>query len=155
MIDIHTHTFFLIFFSILVYHRMLDIVPCAVTAGLCLSIQYILVGICLSQTPNPSLPNLPPLGSHKFVLYVWKSVSVSEMCWFVLYFRFHMLVISWGICSLSDFVYMMHRWFFIPLTDQGPLKLGGFYLVNNFRDWPRSLRLSQTFYHPELSFFGL
>ena len=29
-IHTHTHTFFFIFFSILVYHRILNIVPCAI-----------------------------------------------------------------------------------------------------------------------------
>ena len=53
----------------MVYHRILNIVPCASRAGLCcLSVLYILVCICLSQTLNPS--HLPlPLGNHKSVLY--------------------------------------------------------------------------------------
>ena len=43
-----------IFFSIMVYHRVLNIVPCAAQQALIVYPFYI-VCICSSQTPNPSL----------------------------------------------------------------------------------------------------
>ena len=33
---------------------------CCTVGPCCLSILYIIVGICSSQTPNPSLPHPPP-----------------------------------------------------------------------------------------------
>ena len=58
--------------------------------------------------PTPNFQSIPlppplPLGNHKSVLYICQSVSVSQVCSYVLYFRFHTQVISFGIClSLSD-----------------------------------------------------
>ena len=39
----HTHTFFFMFFSTVVYHRILNILP---VGACCLSILYIIVGTC-------------------------------------------------------------------------------------------------------------
>ena len=43
----------------------------------CLSILYIVVGICKSQTPNLSFP-APAIrfGNHNFIFYVCESISV-------------------------------------------------------------------------------
>ena len=51
-------------------------------------------------------PSLPlPFGNHKFVFYVYDSVSVVYVNWFVLFSRFHIQVISYSICfSLSDWL---------------------------------------------------
>ena len=57
-----------------------------------LSILYIMVCICSSQTPNLTVPQPPPLllGNPKAVLYVPESVSVLWIGSFVSYFRSHM-----------------------------------------------------------------
>ena len=51
-----------------------------------LSILYIVVCICQSQSPNLSLPPLP-CGKHKFVFYICNSVSVSQISSFVPVFQ--------------------------------------------------------------------
>ena len=58
----------------MVYCSILNIVPYIVGSS-CLSILYVIVYICLSQTPNPSLTSLP-LGHPTSILYVCESVSV-------------------------------------------------------------------------------
>ena len=81
---IHTYTFFLIFFFIIVYHRVLDIGPCAVQQDLVVYL-YTPTCICSSQTPTPTLP----LGNHQYILYVPIFVSASQINSFGSYFRFH------------------------------------------------------------------
>ena len=64
----YVYVFFHILYHV-VYHRISNIIPCASRVGLCcLSLLFILVCICLSQTRNPSQPTLP-LGNHKPLLY--------------------------------------------------------------------------------------
>ena len=41
----------------------------------CLFIRYIIVCICSSKAPNPSLPYPCPLGNHKSVVYISESVE--------------------------------------------------------------------------------
>ena len=53
-----------IFFSIMVYHRVLNIVPCAAQQALIVYPFYI-VCICSSQTPNSSLPTPLSFGNHR------------------------------------------------------------------------------------------
>ena len=68
------YTFFKkIFFSTVVYHIEYSSL-CYTVGHCCLSILYIIVCICESQPPNPSLPisHMPP-GNHKSVLYVCES----------------------------------------------------------------------------------
>ena len=60
------HTFFFIFFPIMVYHRILNIVPCATQEDLVAYPSHIMVCLCWSQTPSPS--TLFTLGNHKSVL---------------------------------------------------------------------------------------
>ena len=43
----------------------------------CLFIRYIIVCICSSKAPNPSLPYPCPLGNHKSVVYISESVAIS------------------------------------------------------------------------------
>ena len=71
--QLHIYIFFFMFFSDMVYHRILNIVPCAIQ-GSCLSILCIIVYICSSQTPNP--PTHLPHGILQSVLQVCDSVSV-------------------------------------------------------------------------------
>ena len=86
--------FFLIFFSIMVCYRILYVVHCGVQEDL-----LFIHSVSASSHPlilnSPSIPPLLPLplGSPKSVLCVCE--SVSYLCSFVLYFRFHIYVISW------------------------------------------------------------
>ena len=68
----YIHTLFFRLFSLIGYYKILSIVgPCW------LSILYIVVNICSSQTPNLSFSPPPfPFGNHKFVFYVCGSISV-------------------------------------------------------------------------------
>ena len=59
------------FFSIVVYYKILNILPCS-QEDLVYLFLYTEASICQSQTPNLSLPHHPtfPFGNHKFVLYI-------------------------------------------------------------------------------------
>ena len=61
---------------------------CYTVGPCCLSILYIIVCICQSQTPTPSLPTFLPLGNYSLFSM---SVSLFLFCRssFVSYFRFH------------------------------------------------------------------
>jgi len=67
-----TYTLFL-YFSIMVYHRILNIVICAIQWTL-VFIHPIYNSLASHFIPPPTL--LPPLGNHKSLLYVCESVSV-------------------------------------------------------------------------------
>ena len=78
------------FFSIMAYYGILNIVPCTIQE------VFAVYPSCMPwfATANPKLPihpshNLFLLGNHKSVLYVCESVSVSWIGSFVSYFRFH------------------------------------------------------------------
>ena len=68
-----------IFFSILVYHRMLNIVPCAIQQDLVVysfSVKYL-------ASADPKLPIHPspaplPLGNHRSVFRVWVCFSFVD-----------------------------------------------------------------------------
>ena len=72
---------------------------------------YLLVPNCEPMFPQHCLP----LGNCKSVSYAWKSVSISSL---MLYFRFHIQVIWYGICfslsSLSTLISM-----FIHVAENG------------------------------------
>ena len=74
---IHICTFFFIFFSVMVHHRILNIVPCAISRtllfihSLCNSLHLL-----IPNSQSTPLPPPLPLGNHKSVLYVCESVSV-------------------------------------------------------------------------------
>ena len=78
-IYIHTHIYvFFLYSFILIYHRMLNIVLCAFRVGpCCLSVLYILVYICQSQTSNTSLFQLPFSFATTSIFSVCESVSIS------------------------------------------------------------------------------
>ena len=73
-----------------------------------LSILYILVYICQSQSPNSSHHHHPsptsPFGVHTFVLYICVSVSALQTSSSVpFFFRFHIYALIYNIYfSLSD-----------------------------------------------------
>ena len=76
VIYIHISTLF----QILFLHRPLQSIEqsslCYTVGPHQLSILYIAVCICQSQSLNLSLPPLFPIGNHKFVFCIWDSVSV-------------------------------------------------------------------------------
>ena len=51
---------------------------CYTVGSLQLSVLYIAVYICQSQSPNSSHP-LSPIGNHKFVLYIYVSFSALHL----------------------------------------------------------------------------
>jgi len=69
---IHIYTFFFLnYFSIMIYSKRTDIVPCAIPIGpCCLSILNVTVCIWLTQSPSLSHTLPHPLGIQKSVLYV-------------------------------------------------------------------------------------
>ena len=71
----------------------------------CLSILYVIVCICLSQTPNPSLPCFPSSLAIEQVcsLCLWVCFCFADkFIWS--YFGFHILVVLYGVClSLTYF----------------------------------------------------
>ena len=74
----HTHIFmlFFLFFSIMVYHRIMNIILCAIQSDLVVHPFYI------EEFPSASskfslypMPLSFPLGNYKSVLYICESVS--------------------------------------------------------------------------------
>ena len=69
------------------YHKILNIVPCAMQKILTAYLFYnIVVSICDSHTSKLSLPPTFPCCNHEFVCYVCESVSVLYIDSFVLFF---------------------------------------------------------------------
>ena len=66
------------FFYFLVYHRIVNIVPCAIHPIYKMLIHPIYNSLHLLISNSQSLPPPPltPLGNHRYVLYVCESVSV-------------------------------------------------------------------------------
>ena len=58
------HTFLLIFFSIMVYHRVVTSSLCYTVGPWWLSIPYVIAYICYSNLPLSLSPNSLPLGNH-------------------------------------------------------------------------------------------
>ena len=88
--DVVILTFFFMFFSIVVYHSTLTMVPYTRQQ------DVVFYPFCIEQfaSPNPKLlihpsPTCFPVGSHKCILYVCDSLSVLQISSFVSYFRFH------------------------------------------------------------------
>ena len=97
--------------SIVVYHRILSIVPCAIPSDLVVYppyIQYFASANCkLPRHLSPTLLSVP-LGNCKSVLQVCESVSVLQINPFVLHFRLNIQIISYDIClSLSDLFHLV------------------------------------------------
>ena len=77
-----------------------------------LSILYVLVYICQSQSPNSSHhhhhPRLSPLGVHTFVLYICVSISASKQVHLYHFSRFRIYALIYDICfSLSDLLHSL------------------------------------------------
>ena len=67
-----------------------------------LSILYIVVCVCQSQSPSLSPPNLPP-GNHKFVFHICDSISdkTSNYSWELTYSGAQcIIIISLNVSSL-------------------------------------------------------
>ena len=100
--------FFFIFFSIVVYLRILNVAPCTMQYSRTLFIYPIYNGNNLHMLISSSHSILPPRQSQ--VCFVCESVSVWQICSFVSYFRFHREVVSYGIClSLSDLLHLVSQ----------------------------------------------
>ena len=70
---IHIHEFLLISFSIMIFHRILNMVPCAIQWDLV--VYHFYVHYFASSDPKFPLHLFPhPLGSHTSVLYICESV---------------------------------------------------------------------------------
>ena len=70
-----------------------------------LSILYILVYTCQSQSPNLSTPT-SLLGVHRFVLYICVSISACKLVHLYHFCRFHIYALIYNICfSLSDLLH--------------------------------------------------
>ena len=86
---IHKYTFFFIFFSIMVYHRILSIAPWAVQKDLAYSFYIYQFVSADPKLPVRLTPMPHPLDNHS-LLSVCECVSVSWTGSFVSYFRLHM-----------------------------------------------------------------
>ena len=101
---IYIHTWSFLYFSLLFVFWILFIFYTA--DSYYLSILYILVYICQSQSPNSSHPCPPrsPLGVHTFVLYICVSISALQTGSLYHFSRFHIYALIYNICfSLSNF----------------------------------------------------
>jgi len=120
--QLHTHTHTQIYMCIYIYihsfsHIILHHVPSQVarysslcyTAGShCSSTLNEIVCIYLLQTHSPAHSLTLPLSNHKAVLQVHEFVSFLYIGSFVLYIRFQIQVIAYGIClSLSDLLHLV------------------------------------------------
>ena len=87
--------------SIMVYHGTLNTVPCATVGPCCLSILYVIVCICRSQTPSPSLHLSPyPLANTSLFSI---AVCFSSVDMFIcVVFSFYFLVAWCGMQDLSS-----------------------------------------------------
>ena len=96
---IHIYTFFFIFFSIMVYHRILNIVPCA--------IQQDLVGYPTNKALYNSLHLLTPASQSFLCNPFLATTSLFSMS--VSLFLFHRYV---HLCHSSDFTYKWYHMVF-------------------------------------------
>ena len=88
---IHIYVYMSILFQVLFPYRLLQNIEYSslgYTVGPCwLSIKYIVMCVCYSQTPNlPSLPTAFPFGNHKLVFHVFGSISVLYISLLVFFY---------------------------------------------------------------------
>ena len=129
----HTHSFSqIIFYHVLPQETAYSSLCC--TAGpYSLSILNGTVCIYKPQTPRPSHSLPLPLGNHKSALHAFVSVSVVQTGSFVPCFRFHVEVISYGIClSLSGLLYIVWESLVASMLLQMPLFHSFFYVQEVF-----------------------
>ena len=69
----------------IVYHRILNVVPCAIYNRTLLFIHSIYHRIYLLTPDSHSIafPVCLPVGEHKSVVFVWESASILSVCSFV------------------------------------------------------------------------
>ena len=99
MTQLYLCTFSFIFFSIMVYHRILNIVPVLYSRTLCLSIPYII--LCIHSQIRPKLTMRPPQSP---LIYLVISSSLPKFC--ILFLHFLNIVIT--VTSRS--VESQHLW---------------------------------------------
>ena len=78
-IYIYIYTFFMLF-ALMVYHRISNVVPCAVgpcRALLFIHFTYDTVHLLTPNSQSIPPPSLLPLGNHNSVFYICESVSIS------------------------------------------------------------------------------
>ena len=125
---IQIHTFFFVFFSILVYHRILNLVACAIQEDLVVypphARQFASANpqLPVRPFPSPSLLLAPLANTRLFSMWVCFCFPGKFIC---VTFYIHTQVIASGIClSLSDFTWYdnlqvqpcCYKWhYFIPL----------------------------------------
>ena len=106
----HTHVFFLICFSILIYFIMVIeyIVPYATHSRTLLFIYFICSSLYLLTPNSYFIPHSSPSCLiTMFVLYVCECFCFIAK-FIVPYFRFNLSMISYGIClSLSDLIHLI------------------------------------------------
>ena len=93
---------FLILFHCDFHHRILNIVPCVIQQDLVVYPFYIYqLASANLKTPNPSfLPLFLPLDNHTSILYVCKSVSVSQIMFIcVVFYIPHINAVIQYLCS--------------------------------------------------------
>ena len=95
---VHICTFFFLFFSIMVYHRILNIV-CHILGPCCLSILNIIVCIYQLQTPSPSLSLPSPLATT--------SLFFMSMSLFLFCIQVHLChILFFFICAIFQISHM-------------------------------------------------
>ena len=82
MTQLYIYILFFILFSIMVCHKILNIIPCAIQQDLVVYPSYIYQFVYA----NPKLPihpsSTPPLGNHKSVFCVWHHRFLSTLLHF-------------------------------------------------------------------------
>ena len=101
----HIYRFFFIFFPTIAYYCRYEYGSlCCKVGPSCLSIIYIIYNSMYIYDSlhllNPKFRFTQPVppGNPKSALYICEAVSISETGSSVSYFRFHIYVISYGIC---------------------------------------------------------
>ena len=89
MIHLYVNMFFFIFFSIMVYHRILNIVCCAIREDLVHASYMRQFASAHPKQPVQPSPTALTLGSHQSLHDAPGSGSVSQTGSFVSYFGFH------------------------------------------------------------------
>ena len=117
--------FFLIFFSVMVYHRILDVVLCVIQQDLVhLSIPYIIAYICHPTLPVHPSPDLSLFTTTSLCSMLWVSFCFIDRFLCVV-FRFHVWGIIWYLSSswltslstvISCCTHVAFFWFFFGLV---------------------------------------
>ena len=95
---------------------------------------------------SQSIPLLPPFTLEtKYFLYVCESVPVLKIGSFVPYFRFHVYVISYGIClSLSDLLHFLLTYLHSSCTQVAANDIILFFFMIEWYDLDATIRLPSS-----------